>query len=367
MSRTHAEPAVPNDPAVADRVHEFRARLAAGQLSAASNVMDGVIAAPRPEDVTDLPPAGYAQRAAAEAAGAAALSRGRVAVVVLGGGMATRFGGGVKATVPVVDGRTFLEIKLRQAVAAADRYGGTVPAAVMTGWATHEPIRRHVSELELPAPLLFRQGFSLRLTPGGEVFRTRDGRVSPYPTGHGDLLGAVVTSGVLDELRARGVRHLLISNLDNLLASPDPAVVGMHVLSRRKVTVEVVRRPQGSGARVARLDGRPLLLDGSELGGRAATLLPLSLNTNTFLVDTDVIDADIPLRWLYFEKAVDGRVAVQIERPLHHLTSAVPATFLRVPATGPQSRFLPLKTRADLSRQEPFLRTALAGLPADQT
>ena len=341
-------------------VEDFREAVACGRLSAANNVAVGVLAPPQSDDVVDLPPTGSAEHAAAEAAGIAALSRGEVAVVVLGGGMATRFGGAVKATVPVLGGRTFLEIKLRQADVAADRYGGAVPVAVMTGWATHEPIRRHVTELGLTEPFLFQQGFLLRLTPDGELFRTVDGEVSPYPTGHGELLSALVRSGVLGRLRESGVRHLLISNLDNLLAWPDPVVVGTHLLRGRKVTVEVVRPPNGSssGARVVRLDGRPLLLDAAELGRRAELLPPLPLNTNTFVVDTDAIEDDMPLQWLYYEKEVEGRVAVQIERPLHHVASLLPSTLLGVS----ERRFLPLKTRADIVRHEAVLRTALADL-----
>ncbi|MBR7825996.1 UTP--glucose-1-phosphate uridylyltransferase [Actinospica sp. MGRD01-02] len=339
---------------------DFSEAVARGRLSAAANVVLGALAPPEPEDVVDLPPPGSAEHAAAEAAGTAALSRGEVAVVVLGGGMATRFGGAVKATVPVLDGQTFLEIKLRQAQAAADRYGGAVPVAVMTGWATHEPIRAHVAELGLPEPFLFQQGFALRLTPDGEVFRTGDGEVSPYPTGHGELPGALVRSGVLDRLRGSGVRHLLISNLDNLLARPDPLVVGSHLLRGRRVSVEVVRppNPASSGARVVRLDGRPLLLDAAELGGRAELLPPLPLNTNTFILDTDVTDDDLPLPWRYYEKDVEGRVAVQIECPLHHLATLLPAAFLGVS----ERRFLPLKTRAEMVRHEAVLRTALEDL-----
>jgi hypothetical protein len=76
----------------------------------------------------------------------------------------------------------------------------------------------------------------------------------------------------------------------------------------RKVTVEVVRPPNAasSGARVVRLDGRPLLLDAVELGGRAELLPPLPLNTNTFMLDTDVTDDDLPLPWRYYEKDVEG-------------------------------------------------------------
>ena len=54
-----------------------------------------------------------------DGAGAAALREGEIALVVLAGGMATRFGGGVKATAEALDGMSFLEVKLRRDGAAA--------------------------------------------------------------------------------------------------------------------------------------------------------------------------------------------------------------------------------------------------------
>src|SRR3712207_8661149 len=54
-------------------------------------------------------------RSEAYDAGVAAIRRGEVAMAVLNGGMATRFGGVVKGIVEAVDGRSFLEWKLREA------------------------------------------------------------------------------------------------------------------------------------------------------------------------------------------------------------------------------------------------------------
>ena len=48
-------------------------------------------------------------------------SGGRIAMLVLAGGMATRFGGGVKAVAEALDGRSFLEVKLGETRAARAR------------------------------------------------------------------------------------------------------------------------------------------------------------------------------------------------------------------------------------------------------
>ena len=118
----------------AERFERLRGRVADGSLSAASNVVRGRVEPPAPEDIVPLP--GREDDADARAAGLEAIRAGEVAIVVLNGGMATRFGGVVKGTVAVLDGRSFLELKLAAAAEVAARLGTVIPAAVMTSFAT---------------------------------------------------------------------------------------------------------------------------------------------------------------------------------------------------------------------------------------
>jgi UTP--glucose-1-phosphate uridylyltransferase len=78
-------------------------------------------------------------------------------------------------------------------------------------------------------------------------------------------------------------------------------------------------------------------------------------NTNSLVVDLDVLGHPHPLTWLYVVKDVDGRPAVQLERLINELSAFVPTTFLLVPRDGPQSRFVPVKTPADLEQARPLL------------
>src|SRR4029450_7479065 len=96
-------------------------------------------------------------------AGIDALRRGEVAQVVLAGGMATRFGGVVKAVLTAVDGKSFLEAKLEQTRALERALDTTVPVALMTSFATDDAVRSHVGERELGDPLVFHQFVSVRV------------------------------------------------------------------------------------------------------------------------------------------------------------------------------------------------------------
>jgi UTP--glucose-1-phosphate uridylyltransferase len=341
----------------------LRAKVASRDLSPASNLIRGAIEPPRPDDVVRLPAEGDARYEEPRAAGLEALRHAEVAQVVLAGGMATRFGGVVKAVLPAVDGLSFLEAKLSQTEALERALETTVPVALMTSFATDEVIRRHVAERGLGDPLVFHQFVSLRLEPSGELFRDAGGAASPYAPGHGDLFRALQSSGTLAELRARGVRLVTVSNVDNLAARVDPVVVGMHLLAGRHVTCEVARKEGDMGGAPVRVNGKLQLVEGPRFPPSFDQELVPVFNTNTAVFDLDALDVDYDLSWLYVEKDVEGSEAVQLERLYHEVSALVETTYLEVPRRGPRGRFLPIKTPADLERAQDDLRELVTASP----
>ncbi len=334
----------------------LRERVAAGELSPESNLIQGTIEPPGEEDVTRLPAPGDPGYDDVREAGLDALRRGEVAQVVLAGGMATRFGGVVKAVLSAVDGKSFLEAKLVQTAALGREVSARVPVALMTSFATDEAIREHVAGRNLGDPLVFNQFVSLRLDAAGELFRDADRRASLYAPGHGDLFQALQRSGTLAELRARGVRVVTVSNVDNLGARVDPVVVGAHLVARRPLTCEVARKEGDMGGAPVWVDGRLQLVEGPRFpAGFDQELAPV-FNTNTALFDLDALDVNYDLSWLYVLKDVDGRQAVQLERLYHEVSAFVGTQYLEVPRRGPRGRFLPIKTPADLESAEDDLR-----------
>jgi UTP--glucose-1-phosphate uridylyltransferase len=339
----------------------LRARVATGELSAAANAVRGRVEPPLEEDLVSLPAPGERAYVEAREAGLMALRRGEVAVAVLNGGMATRFGGVVKGVVAAVDGLSFLELKLRETERVAIPARAEIPFAVMNSFATHDATQAFLGARGIDDALTFSQFISLRLTRDGEVFRDADGSVSPYAPGHGDFGPALRGSGVLDELRRRGTRLLMLSNVDNLGARPDPVVVGMHLLSGRLLTTEVVSKLAGDrGGAPARVDGRPLLVEGFRFPPGFDQSRIRVFGTNSFVVDLDALDAEYPLTWFYVEKTVGDSPAVQLERLVNELTSFLPTLFLEVPRSGPRGRFFPVKEPEDLEAAREPLREMLA-------
>jgi UTP--glucose-1-phosphate uridylyltransferase len=341
----------------------LRGRVASGDLSPESNLVRGVIEPPAAGDITRLPGAGDAAYEATRDAGVDALRRGEVAQVILAGGMATRFGGVVKAVLTAVDGKSFLEAKLHQTSRLEERLGCRIPVALMTSFATDDAIRAHVVERELGEPLVFNQFVSLRLESTGELFRDAEGRASLYAPGHGDLFQALRRSGTLAALRERGVRAVTISNVDNLGARVDPVVVGSHLTAGTPLTCEVARKEGDMGGAPVRVDGRLQLVEGPRFPPAFDQDLAPVFNTNTALFDIDALDVDYDLTWLYVEKAVEERAAVQLERLYHEASALVPAQYLEVPRRGPRGRFSPIKTPADLERAQDDLRELVSADP----
>jgi UTP--glucose-1-phosphate uridylyltransferase len=342
-----------------DTFEALRARVASGELSPASNVARGTVEPPRHEDLTPLPAPGSAEWTRVREVGLDALRAGRVAQVVLAGGMATRFGGVVKGAVEVLDGRSFLSWKLGETASLGEALGVEIPVALMTSFQTDDETRAHVAGLGLPPPLWFTQSISLRLTEQGDLFLV-SGSPSPYAPGHGDLVGAIRGSGTLDALRARGVEHVAVSNVDNLGARLDPVVLGAHVDVGRPVTAEVAAKEGDTGGAPARVDGRLGLLEAPQFPAGFDQSRVRVFNTNSATIALDALDRTFALPWLYVLKQVEGRTAVQLERLYHHVSWELPTTYLEVPRTGPFGRFFPIKEPEDLERSRDGLRELLA-------
>jgi UTP--glucose-1-phosphate uridylyltransferase len=312
-----------------------------------------------PGDVTPWPAPGSALHETAARLGTDALSRGEVGCVVVAGGAGTRFGGGVKGLVPVLGDRTFLDLKLADAARVGGPHGRGVPFAVMTSPLTDGDIRAHLARASRDDVVVFRQRMLPRLTPSGETYRDARGEPSLAPAGHGDFFRALRESGAGEELRRRGVRHLAFSNVDNLAATLDPVVVGVHLQLGRPLTVEVTerRREDGTldaGAAPVRVGTRVQLVEKVDPSQHRF----ISTNNLVFTLEP-LLGGEIPLPWRAVRKELDGETVVQLEQVTAEVTGLagpaggplLPATYLEVDRRDPRTtRFEPVKTREDLAR-----------------
>jgi UTP--glucose-1-phosphate uridylyltransferase len=327
-----------------------------GQAEDALNRLPGLVEPPSTGDVVDAPRRGTAEHARLSTIGAAAIERGEVALCVLAGGMATRMGGVVKALVEALPGRTFLDLRLDEQARLTKHYSTPAPMWLMTSEATDAPLREALGERRDGEHVAtFEQDVSLRLTPEGALFMGDDGAPSIYATGHGDLPDALRRSGLLTRFLARGGRYVWIANLDNLGATVDAALLGRHIEGGAKLTVELVDKVGSDrGGGPIRWNGRKVIAEEFRLPRDFDPTRVSVFNTNTFLVDARAL-SELSMPWTYVkvDKASGERRAVQFERLLGELTTALEPDFVRVPRDGSASRFLPVKDRAELAQRRP--------------
>ncbi|WP_419552142.1 UTP--glucose-1-phosphate uridylyltransferase [Candidatus Poriferisodalis sp.] len=345
---------------------ELRGRLTgnsgSGSDRTAANWVRGSIAAAQTDDLVSLAPLGSAERGRLEDVGREAIARGQVGVLLLAGGMATRFGGGVKALAEVLPGLRFADAKMADLRRLASELGCTVPLWLMTSFQSDGALRDWASagthSAQVPVDFA-HQGVSMRLTPDGDLFRDRSGTVSLHAPGHGDAPWAMRRSSLLGRFAEAGGRHLFVTNVDNAAATLDPAVIGAHVAEARPLTCEVVPGSATGGA-PWRVNGRLQIVEAFRLPPGIDPLATCAVNTNSLVADVDVFETDWPLTWFEAHKQVEGGRVVQFERLIGELSAFVDTTMLLVERDGPDGRFQPVKDPAELEARRPEIARILA-------
>ena len=242
-----------------------------------------------------------------EEAGLGAAAAGELAVVVLAGGQGTRLGSSKPKgcfDIGLPCGTSLFGLHARRVLNLRKRAAGAmrkekkeengelarVDLYVMTSDATHEETVAHFEEhghfgLGRDGVFFFRQGTMPCVTEEGKVIvgprgaaaeagkeeseKASGGGIAASPDGNGGLYAALVSSGALDRMEARGARFADVVCVDNALASPgEPAFVGACVSAGASVGCRAVRRERpeekvGVFARDA--DGRLRVLEYSEL------------------------------------------------------------------------------------------------------
>lgn len=185
----------------------------------------------------------------------------------LNGGLGTSMGlSKAKSLLKIKDGLTFLDIIAKQAM------GSGIPLVLMDSYNTRDDSLAALAKYEQlkgDIPLDFLQHKVPKivqedLTP---AVCARDPHLAWCPPGHGDIYSALVTSGMLDTLLAKGFKYAFVSNSDNLGAVVDNKILGYFAQNKLPFMMEVADRTEADkkGGHLARsVDGQLLLRESAQ-------------------------------------------------------------------------------------------------------
>ncbi len=193
----------------------------------------------RPVEPVPLPttPAQVAERRAARERGEGLLREGRVAALVVAGGLGTRLGyphpKGMFPASPV-RGKSHFQLHGEKIAAARRRYGAPIPWYVMTSEATDTETRDYFAANDYfglpPGDVrFFQQGWLPAVGFDGRMLLAEKWRVATSPNGHGGVVEALAQSGALDEMKRRGITTISYFQVDNpLVKITDAVFLGYH-------------------------------------------------------------------------------------------------------------------------------------------
>ncbi len=184
--------------------------------------------------------------------GARELQAGKVAVITVAGGQGSRLGfehpKGMFPIGPKSD-RTLFQIFAEQILARRRCHQATIPWLIMTSDATHAETLTFLQQqdyfgLGAETVHLFQQGsFPALDAVTGRILMSSSHELALSPDGHGGLVAALKSAGLLDLLAERDVRHLYYHQVDNPAAILcDPALIGFHAEHGSQMTTNVVRK-----------------------------------------------------------------------------------------------------------------------------
>ena len=292
-------------------------------------------------------------------------------VIKLNGGLGTSMGlDGPKSLLPVHEGRTFLDLIVRQIMSVRQQLDVDLPLLLMNSFATADATGAALTAYsDLPVsglPVCFMQSKEpkLRADDLTPVQWPRDPELEWCPPGHGDVYGALADSGLLDALIAAGRWHALVTNVDNLGAFPDAGLACWFANSGAPYAAEMCRRTvndkKGGHLAIRRSDGRLILRDSAQTAPEEMDYFTDEhrhpfFHTNNLWWDLRAVrqllaSGNLDLPMMRNSKTVDPTDAtstpvVQIETAMG---AAIEAFEGAVAIEVPRDRFIPVKKTNEL-------------------
>jgi UDP-N-acetylglucosamine/UDP-N-acetylgalactosamine diphosphorylase len=184
--------------------------------------------------------------------GEAALKNGEVAIILVAGGQGTRLGHeGPKGTYPIgpASNRSLFQIHAEKVLALSLRYETNIPLLIMTSQENDQATRDFFAEnagfgIHRDHIHFFTQGMLPALDAStGKVLLKSESELALSPNGHGGVIDALQSAGLLDKLAEAGIKHCFYFQVDNpLVKIADPTFLGYHIDARAQMSLKVLAK-----------------------------------------------------------------------------------------------------------------------------
>ncbi len=289
-----------------------------------------------------------------------------LAVIKLNGGLGTSMGlDRAKSLLQVKGDMTFLDILSRQILSLRNKYSCQTPLIFMNSYNTQADtleLLANYKELKISnLPLDFLQNMFPRIKRDDfTALNLEDDNSNWNPPGHGDIYGALNSSGILDQLIDKGIKYAFISNSDNLGAIVDQKILSYMASNDVPFIMEVCKRTEmdKKGGHLAQTKEGNLIL-------REVAQCPEDeieefqdirkfsyFNTNNLWVNLEALKQTLELNNNVLELPLIINPKVVEETPVYQIETAMGAAINVFEGAKalvvPRSRFAPVKKTNDL-------------------
>ncbi|MGL1936454.1 MAG: UDPGP type 1 family protein [Fibrobacterales bacterium] len=205
-----------------------------------------------------------------------AFAKGEVAAFLVAGGQGSRLGfDGPKGAfdMGLPSGKSLFQLQAERLLNLSKNYGNSIPWYIMTSELNNEATINHFKKYDFfgyPQKDIhfFNQGMIPAFNADGSILLQSKSELALVPDGNGGCFAALERSGMLDNMKQRGVKHIFLYGVDNALVEVcDPEYVGYYLTEGKEASAKVVKKayPDEKVGLFALKNGKPGVLEYSDI------------------------------------------------------------------------------------------------------
>ena len=207
---------------------------------------------------------------------------GKYAVVTMAGGQGTRLGHtGPKGTFKLDvygKGKYLFEILAENLKEANKKYNVTIPWYIMTSKENNDATQEFLEKnnyfgYDKNNVMLFEQGELPLMDTDGKLLIGKDLKIKEASDGNGGVFCSLRKTGMLSDMKERGVKWVFIGGVDNvLLKMADVTLLGMAIDRKVQIASKSVKKanPKERVGVFCKMNGHPKVIEYSELPEKMA-------------------------------------------------------------------------------------------------